>query len=173
MRIAEVKYLTWDDVNIEHKVLYVRDKKIEGKRKLTWKPKTGDHRIVPLSPNLVELFGRLPRRNSPWVFTRPSRQSEKPGLQPINDRSVLTHLKRILKRLKLPGHVHTFRHSFISHALIRGVPEALVRQWVGHVDPLTIRSYTHIADRDSHAQIERLFEPHRQAGSTPAPELQI
>jgi hypothetical protein len=30
--------------------------------------------------------------------------------------------------------VFTFRHAFISHALTQGIPEAIVRQWVRHVD---------------------------------------
>jgi len=44
------------------------------------------------------------------------------------------YLKRLLKKLGLPGHLPTFRHTFISLALTRGVPEATVRKWVGHVD---------------------------------------
>lgn len=157
MRIAEVKYLSWDDVDLEHRVLCVREKSIAGGRGKDWKPKTGDHRVVPLSPNLVTLLSGLRRRNSSWVFHRPSRDPKRPGFLPINDRNVLSHLKSLLRKLGLKGHVHTFRHSFISHALIRGVPEALVRQWVGHVDSTTIRNYTHIADKESHSQMDQLF----------------
>jgi integrase len=147
---------------------YVREKPIAGDHGKEWKPKTGDHRVVPLSPNLIKLFSGLVRRNCPWVFPRPSRNPERPGFMPINDRNVLSHLKALLRQLNLPGHVHTFRHSFISHALIQGVPEALVRQWVGHVDPATIRNYTHIADKDSHTQMERLFPALKQE-SDPQP----
>jgi site-specific recombinase XerD len=161
MRIGEVKYLTWDDVDLDRKVLYVREKQLEKKtnKMEVWKPKTGQHRIVPLSQNLVELFGRLPRGECPWVFSRPSllSSSSKPSNRMIREGSVLTSLKRVLKSLGLTGHVHTFRHSFISHALMRGVPEAIVRDWVGHVDAQTIRWYTHISDKESHAQMERLF----------------
>ena len=47
------------------------------------------------------------------------------------DRRALAHLKMVLKKLRLPGHLHTFRHSFISHALTSGVPPAIVRTGSG------------------------------------------
>jgi hypothetical protein len=41
-------------------------------------------------------------------------------------------------------------------ALTSGIPEAVVRAWVGHVDADVIRLYTHIADADSQAAMRRL-----------------
>jgi len=73
-------------------------------------------------------------------------------------RRKLQYLKRVLRRLGLPGHLHTFRHSFISHALTKGTPEAIVRQWVGHVDAEILRWYAHIADSASHDAMRRLAE---------------
>jgi len=40
----------------------------------------------------------------------------------------------VLKGLGLQGKIHTFRHAFLSQALINGTPEALVRAWAEHVD---------------------------------------
>lgn len=77
---------------------------------------------------------------------------------------MLYHLKKALKKLGLPGHLHTFRHSLISHALVNGVPEAVVRKWAGHVDAEVLKLYTHIADADSKAHMDRLFA----AGESPA-----
>jgi hypothetical protein len=57
----------------------------------------------------------------------------------------------------LPGHLHTFRHSFISHALTSGVPPAIVRTWVGHVDEEIMKVYTHIADRQSRAAMDKML----------------
>lgn len=56
------------------------------------------------------------------------------------------HSKNVLANLKPEGHLHTFRHTFISQCLTRGIPEAAVREWVGHVDPKVIRMYTHVND---------------------------
>jgi integrase len=76
----------------------------------------------------------------------------------IRQRRLLDYLQRQLKKLDLPGHLHTFRHTFISLALTRGTPEATVRRWVGPVDAATIRRYTHIASQESHAAMQRLEE---------------
>ncbi|MBI1314674.1 tyrosine-type recombinase/integrase [bacterium] len=62
----------------------------------------------------------------------------------------------MLRRLGLPGHLHTFRHAFIAHALLTGVPEAVVRGIIGHVDEKIIRPYTHIADQRSLEAIRSL-----------------
>ena len=109
---------------------------------------------MPLTPRLVDLFRRLPRRKCPWIFCRQSRVSARTGFTQINDRCVLSHLKAVLKKLGLPSHVYTFRHSVFSYALVRGVPEGVVRQWVGNVDDQTLRWYTRIADKESHVQME-------------------
>lgn len=163
MRVGEVKFLMWEDIDLPQKLIYVREKQLDPDTGTTWQPKTGEHRVVPLTSGLIGLFGKLTHNHGPWVFGRTLTSKRRVRSEQINERVVLTQLKKILKQLGLPGHVHTFRHSFISHALIRGVPEALVRRWVGHVDPQTIRTYTHIADRDSHAQIERLFDTNPQS----------
>lgn len=60
------------------------------------------------------------------------------------------------KKLNLPGHLHTFRRYFISHALTNGVPEAVVRQWGSHADRDLIQRYTHVADSISQAAMADL-----------------
>lgn len=68
------------------------------------------------------------------------------GGNQFSARRLLVSLKRVLRKLGIEGHVHTFRHAYISHALSHGVPEPVVRAIVGHVDEKVIRLYTHIAD---------------------------
>jgi integrase len=99
------------------------------------------------------LEGKRPK--SKWVFTAGPSQKHPRGDGQIDERRLLQSLKRVLARLKLLGQMHTFRHSFISSALVSGVPEAMVRTWVGHVDPEVIRQYTHIADEASRSAMER------------------
>jgi integrase len=74
----------------------------------------------------------------------------------IRQRRLLDYLQRQLKQLELPGHLHTFRHTFISLVLTHGLPEATVRKWVGHVDAEMIRRNTHISSQESHAAMQRL-----------------
>jgi integrase len=148
MRVGELKYLTWEDVDFQRNVLHIRPK--EG-----WQPKTGDQRAIPLTPRVRSLLESLSRR-SQWVFcARPSTKYPR-GDHQISERHLLVSLKRLLKGLGLKGHLHTFRHAFISHALTQGIPEAIVREWVGHVDAEVIKLYTHIADTASQAAMQRL-----------------
>jgi len=168
LRIGELKHLTWDDIDFLRRVLLVREK--DG-----WKPKTGDARAVPLTPTALELLQRLPRKSA-WVFTAARSAKYPQGDHPISERRVLEYLKKVLKRLGLPGHLHTFRHAFISNALMQGIPEAIVRQWVGHVDPEILKFYTHILDESSQAAMQRLADRNKPtvppASAGPAEEVE-
>jgi integrase len=148
MRVGELKHLTWTDIDFDNGVIHIREK--EG-----WKPKTGDARVIPMSDRARDVLAKLPHRAS-WVFTA-ARSSKYPqGDHPISERRLLEYLKRVLKKLGLPGHVHTFRHHFISAALTKGTPETVVRQWVGHVDREVMKRYTHVADEISKSAMQRL-----------------
>ncbi|MDB5307239.1 MAG: hypothetical protein JWO38_1441 [Gemmataceae bacterium] len=150
MRVGELAWLTWADVELANNVLRIQPK--EG-----WKPKTGDQRAVPLSPTSRRVLEDLPKRWE-WVVTMPgSKYHPRPGRQ-WTERRLLSALKRVLEQLGLPGKLHTFRHSFISNALLKGVPVAVVREWVGHVDDEIIRHYTHVHNAASQAAMQRLAE---------------
>jgi integrase len=98
-----------------------------------------------------------------WVVTAPPSPKYPNGDHQISERRLLKALKQILKKLGLRGHLNTFRHAFISGALTSGIPESVVRAWVGHVDADVIRLYTHIADATSQAAMRRLTGPSGQS----------
>jgi len=150
MRVGELKHLDWDDIDYQHEVILIREKP-------GWKPKTGDERAVPMNAAMRAVLDRLPRK-AKWVFTAPPTKKYPKGDHQMSERRLLEYLKRVLKRLGLRGHLHTFRHSFISNALTNGIPEAIVRQWVGHVDPEILKHYTHVLDQTSQAARRRLDE---------------
>jgi integrase len=148
LRVGELKHLMWEDIDYVNNVLHVRPK--EG-----WKPKTGDQRAVPMSARVRSLLESLPQQSG-WVVTAPPSCTYPNGDHQVSERRRLQALKRVLKKLGLRGHLHTFRHAFISRALTSGIPESVVRAWVGHVDADVIRLYTHIADAASQAAMRRL-----------------
>jgi integrase len=148
-RIGEAIWLTWDDVDFENGVIHIQAKE-------DWAPKTGDERTISMSASLRQTILQQPRMYR-WVFVaQPSWKYPQKGRQ-VSSRLSLAHLKRVLKRQGLPGHQHTFRHSFISHALTNSTPEAIVRHWVGHVDHKIMERYTHIADPISKGAMANLF----------------
>lgn len=150
MRVGELKHLTWDDIDLDRGVILIRPK--DG-----WRPKTGDPRHVPMLPNARDVLMALPR-HARWVVTSRGAGERSNSRDQISERRLLEHLKRILKRLGLQGHLHTFRHSFISRALLAGVAEAVVRDWVGHVDRDVLRLYTHVRLADSQAALLTMIE---------------
>jgi integrase len=99
------------------------------------------------------VLSRQPRRCE-WVFSFPE-DGRGPARQ-VRQWRLMDYLKRLLTKLKLPGHLHTFRHTFVSLALTRGTDVATVRSWVGHIDRETLDYYPHIATSDSHAAMARL-----------------
>jgi len=164
LRISEAKYLAWDDADFANGVLRIRGKVIDADTGQVWKPKSGDQRVVPISRPVLAILQSLPRKHR-WIFTTPSRLPRLAG-QPIDARRVLYHLKKALKKLGLPGHTHTFRHSLISHALLNGTPEAVVRKWAGHIDAEILKLYTHIADPDSKRYMDKLFSTNGEVEGT-------
>jgi integrase len=156
LRIGEAKHLSWEDVDFEQRVLHIRPKWIGPEKGDTWTPKSGDQRVVPLCDPALALLQSLPRRGR-WVFTAPPTPHNPSRDRQIDERRALYHLKKVLEKAGLKGHLHTFRHSLIAHALVNGTPEAIIRKWAGHLDPEILKHYTHIADEDSKSQMVRLF----------------
>jgi site-specific recombinase XerD len=147
-RVGEAKWLTHDDVDLERRLIHIRPK--DG-----WKPKSGDQRAIPMTDRLFAMLSAIPKRGR-WVFTaRVTTRHPEVGRQ-ISERRLLQYLKRVLKRLGYVGHLHTFRHSFISFAANTGVPERLLRQWIGHADREILDWYYHLADRESKEAMQRL-----------------
>jgi integrase len=148
MRFGELAHLDWDDVDFSRNVIHVRPK--DGRQS-----KTGDQRAVPMTVRGRGLVEGLPR-HSRWVVTSLASRLYPRGDHQVSERRLLLNLKRVLTRLGFRGHLHTFRHAFVSTALSKGIPEAVVRAWVGHVDRDTIRLYTHIGSETSQSAMRQL-----------------
>jgi integrase len=158
LRAGELVHLTWDDIDPLRNLIHVRPK--EG-----WRPKTGDQRSIPMSPRVKTTLEARPRRGR-WVFTARSSPRYPGGDHRMSDRRLLVGLKRVLSRLGLPGHLHTFRHAFISRALTGGIAESVVREWVGHVDRDVMKLYTHIASAISQEAMRKLSQSGTGSGDS-------
>lgn len=72
MRIGELKWLTWDDIDFENNLIHIRPK--DG-----WRTKTGNVRAVPMSQNARNILEGL-LRTFRWVFTaQPSQKYSEGG----------------------------------------------------------------------------------------------
>jgi site-specific recombinase XerD len=148
LRFGELAWLTWDDIDFEANTLCIQPK-------TGWTTKSGDQRTMPLSVAARAALEALPRTWR-WVVTMPPSAKYPVEGRQWTERRLLTALKGVLKTLKLPGKLHTFRHAFISRALVNGIPLAVLKEWVGHIDPKVTALYTHIDDEASQAAMKRL-----------------
>ncbi|MHC4091664.1 MAG: tyrosine-type recombinase/integrase [Planctomycetota bacterium] len=147
LRVGEVRWLTWDDVELDEDgqggFLYVRAKPGE------WRPKDGDDRRVPVHPRVGKLLGSLPRRHR-FVFTAAPSKRYPGGDHQVSDRHALAKLKQVIEQLGIPaGNLHAFRRFFISFAANNGVEPFKVMEWVGHSDIGTVLRYYSLGEDES------------------------
>lgn len=113
----------WNDLRVDTGVILIRPKHGAWG---SWRPKSGDQRSVPITDKLRALLQSIPRHGA-WVFRAPPTKKFPSQDRQLSERRALLALKGVLKTLSLPGKLRTFRHTYVSQALTRGVPEAVLR----------------------------------------------
>jgi len=129
-RRGEILGLRWEDVDLARRRVQIRRVPTgEGKGK-TRVPKTGG-RIVPLSPDLVDLLDQLSRdrvRRPSWVFCSPR------GYQ-WQERNFTRAWETLREKAAIKGvralPFHCTRHTYITLALEAGMPAKQVSDRVG------------------------------------------
>jgi integrase len=101
--------------------------------------KTRRSRSVPLNAAARQAVEDLSQPDAEYLLPR------------IDPRSLSRAFKKCAKRAKLPGELHTLRHTFISHLVMAGVDLPTVQKLAGHASISTTMRYAH------------LFQPHIQA----------
>ena len=71
---------------------------------------------------------------------------------------LLRRVKTLAKKLKLGDNigVHTLRHTFASHLVMKGVDLATIKQLLGHSDIETTMIYSHLTDDHVDRAVEKL-----------------
>ncbi len=109
--------------------------------------KTGKPRVVYLTPAMIELTRNLmeKHRTGPLFRNRLGNPFTRNAIRCRfrNLRKKLPHLKDVVS--------YCFRHSYITDALVNGVPAATVAELVGHKDLKMIEDhYSHLAEKRDH-----------------------
>lgn len=128
-RRNEILTLRWEDVDLEHEELRLRD------------AKTGAL-AVPLSPTARQVLAELPRQpDNPWVIF-----GRGPGarLSNLNATWGVVRKKAELEDVR----IHNLRHSYASRALSLGESLPMIGKLLGHRKVQTTARYAHLA-RDS------------------------
>ena len=133
-RLGEIAHLRWSEV-------------AEGCLRLA-DSKTGA-RTVWLGPDAQAVLDSRQRRGR-WVF--PDRRDES---RPRSKE--LCAWYRIRREAGIEDcRIHDLRHTFASHAVMRGVPLPVVSRLLGHATVRMTMRYAHVADRETAAAAERI-----------------
>jgi integrase len=126
MRRMEAMHAQWAHIREAH----IRILSTEEER-----TKSGKWRSVPLSPGAKEALSELKKitGGTRWVLPR------------VAPESLSRAAIKCIKRAKLSGSLHTFRHTFISHLVMQGQDLRTVQKLAGHSRLEVTERYAHLA----------------------------
>lgn len=154
LRQGEVLGLSWEDVDLERRIVTVRAQLqfVDGR----WErvPPKSRQRVLPLSAACVEALERQRAqqreeerqagelwRGNPWrlVFT------SEVGT-PLHARNVVRVFSQLCERAGVPRiRFHDLRHTCATYLLRSGVPARVVQEILGHSEiRVTLDTYTHV-----------------------------
>ena len=135
MRRSGIIGLRWDDLHLAASTphLIVRQDRA-GQTKST-------QHVVPLIPDAVRILREL-------MPQRPENSAADDRIFGIDARSFTQNLRRACNRAGIPpdqrATLHQQRHEFVSLAREAGVPDAVIREAIGHRDARALQGYTSI-----------------------------
>jgi site-specific recombinase XerD len=147
MRKSELENLEWADIDFNRR-------KIKIQRKDFWKPKTGE-REIPMNQGTYDLLRSLRLRNDKGLksnFVFPHRDGGR-----IKEKLRLGLLKAAEKaEIKDLTKLHSLRHTYASHLVMKGVDLPTVQRLMGHSNIQTTMVYSHLAPDHLADAVERL-----------------
>jgi len=146
LRKGELINLQWSDINLKRAKLSIRKKDF-------WVPKTKE-RDVPLHQGMIDLLKELkPKEAKPTDFVF----GDDPAFLSQNLRK---NLISIAKKAGIEDFtkIHSLRHTFASHLIMKGVDLPTVQRLLGHSDIQTTMIYAHLAPDHLVGAVEKLLD---------------
>jgi len=139
-RNSELRFLTWPEIDFERNVVTLRNK--DG-----FSLKNRESRTVPLNQELKEILLPLAKRNGYCFHDRQERQ--------FGDTLLTREFKQLIAKPSGIPHfsLHSLRHTFASHLVMKGVSIYKVSQWLGHKSVNTTMIYAHLAPQDDEINV--------------------
>ncbi len=153
LRVGEMVALRWrEDIDLDRARLRVQQSYSRKDGFTT--PKNDKARELPLAWDACEVLrDHRSRVTGELVF---------PGVDGsvMNDHATSYAIGKIAERSGLRRiHNHVLRHTFASHAVMRGVPMRQVQEWLGHGSIVVTMRYAHLAEGIGDELIQRLAPP--------------
>ena len=147
MRFGELANISWDDVDFENKLLFVRSTE-------NFKTKTfNSERAIPLNTVLYEmLYLYYPNRKSDkYIFTSTN------GFQ-LRERKLLAICKEtaIAAGITTNAYLHKFRHTYATMLIYKGVMIQNIKELLGHWSVSETERYAHNSSNYLHNDVSKL-----------------
>ena len=141
LRFTELISLKWEDIDFEHKVLWVM--KPKGKKKPDY---------ISIHDGLVRVINDLPKK-SEYVFIDEEQKPYGP-----RSRKMIRRLQEILKEAGITSisTIHELRHTFCSQLFSVGLNPREVQRQMRHSDLEITEGYAHIFMPEYNKKIKRL-----------------
>jgi integrase len=130
-------------------------------------PKGGKGRVITLPSYTVEELRRLKREQAEDLLRLGVRQAgdalvcAQPDGRPMHPNVVTSYFGRVARRLGLPVHFHSLRHTHATQLLLAGVHPKVAQERLGHSSvAMTMDIYSHVTDHlrdDAAAKIDTAF----------------
>jgi len=152
VRYGELCELRWKDLDLPNGLMHVKRSYYDGN---ITTPKSGKPRLIPLSPDTIDLLKEIKHSRGELVFCKPD------GGRHIHRRSDVA-LKRCCKKAGLrPIGWHVLRHSFASHLVGKGVHLKSIQELLGHSTIAMTERYAHTSSELVKDAVLTLDEPQK------------
>jgi integrase len=150
LRPCEIRSLRWSNVNLKERTVFVTDSKTEaGVREVPLNAEAWS--AISAMLERARQFGAFNREN--YVFHRLWPKVDL--TQPMN--SWRTAWRSLRKKAGFPAlRYYNLRHQCVTEMLEAGVPEGVIREVVGHVDPDMLRWYSDVRKAARRAAVETI-----------------
>jgi integrase len=139
MRKSELLDLRWEDVDLDQRLICIKNAKNHKKR------------YIPINDVVHDLFKEQRRRDKAAEHVFPSRRSGK------HWKNVDGAWQRAVRRADISNfRFHDLRHSFASRLVRKGVPIKAVQELLGHGSIIVTMRYAHLAPGDLREAVDLL-----------------
>jgi integrase/recombinase XerD len=147
-RISELSNLTWDDVDMENKVIH-----IHSKENFTTKTPSSE-RVIPMNEALYNLLEDISRNKYSRIYPFCSIEGKQ-----LRERKLLDVCKVIAARAGISSraYLHKFRKTFTSQLAERGVYAERLQKLLGHASiDETLQYYTKLESGKMHEDVSKI-----------------